>query len=160
MTAAPIAPRKAGTRELSLQQQRQRAAFWFLAPMLFALICVAAWPLLRTIWFSFTDTTLSNLYGGKWIGLDNYLSMRTLSSGKVIYRGTLVDPAWWNAVWNTVRFAFVSVFFETVLGLIVALVLNAEFKGRGFVRAAGAAAMINPRISRLLKVKVIKAEAL
>ncbi len=136
MTAAPIAPRKAGTRELSLQQQRQRAAFWFLAPMLFALICVAAWPLLRTIWFSFTDTTLSNLYGGKWIGLDNYLSMRTLSSGKVIYRGTLVDPAWWNAVWNTVRFAITSVLIETVLGLIVALVLNAEFKGRGLVRAA------------------------
>ena len=133
MTAAPIAPRPAG---LSLQQQRQRAAFWFLAPMLLALICVAAWPLLRTIWFSLTDTTLSNLYGGKWIGLDNYLSVRTLSSGKVIYRGTLVDPAWWNAVWNTVRFAVTSVLIETVLGLIVALVLNAEFKGRGLVRAA------------------------
>ncbi len=52
------------------------------------------------------------------------------------FRGTLVDPAWWNAVWNTVRFSVVSVLFETVLGLIVALVLNAEFKGRGFVRAA------------------------
>ena len=120
----------------SLMQQRQRAAFWFLAPMLTALFCVAAWPLLRTIWFSMTDTTLSNLYGGKWIGFDNYLSIRTLESGRVIYRGTLVDPAWWNAVWNTVRFAVVSVLCETVLGLIVALVLNAEFKGRGFVRAA------------------------
>jgi trehalose/maltose transport system permease protein len=122
--------------EPNLQQQRSRAAFWFLAPMIFALFCVAAWPLGRTIWFSFTDTTLSNLYGGKWIGFDNYLSWRTLSSGRTIYKGTLVDPAWWNAVWNTVRFSIVSVAFETVLGLIVALVLNAEFKGRGFVRAA------------------------
>ena len=52
------------------------------------------------------------------------------------WRGTLVDPAWWNAVWNTVRFSFLSVFFETVLGLIVALVLNADFKGRSLVRAA------------------------
>jgi trehalose/maltose transport system permease protein len=121
---------------LSLTQQRQRAAFWFIAPMLAALFFVAAWPLLRTIWFSFTDTTLSDLYGGQWIGFDNYLSVRVLESGRWIWRGTLVDPAWWNAVWNTVRFAFVSVFFETVLGLIVALVLNAEFKGRGFVRAA------------------------
>jgi len=121
---------------LSLSQQRQRAAFWFLAPMLAALFFVAAWPLLRTIWFSLTDTLLSDLYGGEWIGFDNYLSIRTLESGRVIYRGTLVDPAWWNAVWNTVRFAFVSVFFETILGLIVALVLNAEFKGRGLVRAA------------------------
>lgn len=121
---------------LSLSQQRQRAAFWFLAPMLAALFFVAAWPLLRTIYFSLTDTLLSDLYGGEFIGFDNYLSVRVLESGRWIWRGTLVDPAWWNAVWNTVRFAFVSVFFETVLGLIVALVLNAEFRGRGFVRAA------------------------
>jgi len=120
----------------SLRAQRQKAAFWFLAPMLIALFVVAAWPLLRTMYFSLTSTTLSNLYGGEWIGLKNYLSMRVLDSGKVIYRGTLVDPAWWNAVWNTVRFALVSVGFETLLGLMVALVLNAEFKGRGFVRAA------------------------
>uniref|UniRef100_UPI002FDC9BBF carbohydrate ABC transporter permease n=1 Tax=Tabrizicola sp. TaxID=2005166 RepID=UPI002FDC9BBF len=121
---------------LSLTQQRQRAAFWFIVPMLAALFFVAAWPLLRTIWFSLTDTKLSALYGGSWIGFDNYLSLRILESGRWVWRGTLVDPAWWNAVWNTVRFAFVSVFFETVLGLIVALVLNAEFKGRGLVRAA------------------------
>ncbi|WP_374374444.1 carbohydrate ABC transporter permease, partial [Tabrizicola sp.] len=121
---------------LSLSQQRQRAAFWFIAPMLAALFFVAAWPLLRTVWFSLTDTKLSDLYGGQWIGFDNYLSLRVLDSGRWIWRGTLVDPDWWNAVWNTVRFAFVSVFFETVLGLIVALVLNAEFKGRGLVRAA------------------------
>lgn len=121
---------------LSLTQQRQRAAFWFIAPMLAALFCVAAWPLLRTIWFSLTNTALSDLYGGEFIGFDNYLSLRVLDSGRWIWRGTLVDPDWWNAVWNTVRFAFVSVFFETVLGLIVALVLNAEFKGRGLVRAA------------------------
>lgn len=123
-------------RDLSLQQQRQRAAFWFIAPMLAALFFVAAWPLLRTVWFSLTDTKLSDLYGGEWIGFDNYLSLRVLESGRWIWRGTLVDPDWWNAVWNTVRFAFASVFFETVLGLIVALVLNAEFKGRGLVRAA------------------------
>jgi trehalose/maltose transport system permease protein len=119
-----------------LQAQRQRAAFWFIAPMLTALFCVAAWPLLRTIWFSLTDTSLNNLYGGEFIGFDNYLSLRILDSGRWVWRGTLVDPDWWNAVWNTVRFAFVSVFFETVLGLVVALVLNAEFKGRGLVRAA------------------------
>jgi len=128
-----MTPNSAG---LSLTQQRQRAAFWFIAPMLAALFFVAAWPLIRTIWFSLTDTALSDLYGGEFIGFDNYLSVRVLESGRWIWRGTLVDPAWWNAVWNTVRFAFVSVFFETVLGLIVALVLNAEFKGRGFVRAA------------------------
>lgn len=122
--------------DLSLHQQRQRAAFWFLAPMVVALFAVAAWPLFRTFYFSFTDTTLDDLYGGKFVGFNNYLKMTTLASGKVLYKGTLVDPAWWNAVWNTVRFSVVSVIFETVLGMGVALVLNAEFKGRGIVRAA------------------------
>jgi len=104
--------------------------------MIVALICVAAWPLLRTIYFSFTDTSLTNLGGGKWIGFDNYLTWRTLSSGRTVWRGTLVDPAWWNAVYNTFRFAIISVAVETVRGLMVALVLNAEFVGRSIVRAA------------------------
>jgi trehalose/maltose transport system permease protein len=104
--------------------------------MIGALALVAAWPLLRTIYFSFTDASLTNMAGAKWIGFDNYLTWRTLESGRTIWRGTLVDPAWWNAVWNTFRFAIISVSIETVLGLMVALVLNAEFVGRSIVRAA------------------------
>jgi trehalose/maltose transport system permease protein len=119
-----------------LQAERIRAARLFLLPMLAALFFVAAWPLLRTIYFSFTDTSLSDLSGGEFIGFDNYLSWRTLSSGRTVWRGTLVDPAWWNAVYNTFRFAIFSVTIETVLGLMVALVLNAEFRGRALVRAA------------------------
>jgi trehalose/maltose transport system permease protein len=130
----PAAKATGGRSEL--QAQRVRAAKLFLLPMLTALFLVAAWPLLRTIYFSFTDTSLNNLAGGEWVGFDNYLNWRTLESGRTVYRGTLVDPAWWNAVWNTFRFAFVSVSIETVLGLMVALVLNAEFHGRALVRAA------------------------
>lgn len=123
-------------RKSELRAERIRAARLFLLPMMIALLLVAAWPLIRTIYFSFTDTSLSNLQGGKFVGFNNYLTWRTLSSGKTIWRGTLVDPAWWNAVWNTFRFAFISVSIETVLGLLVALVLNAEFHGRALVRAA------------------------
>jgi multiple sugar transport system permease protein len=39
-------------------------------------------------------------------------------------------------VWNTISFTFISVSLETIFGLIVALVLNARFPGRGLVRAA------------------------
>ena len=126
----------AQAKRSELQAERVRAARLFLLPMMAALFFVAAWPLLRTIYFSFTDTSLSDLSGGSWVGFDNYLSVRTLDSGRTIYRGTLVDAAWWNAVYNTFRFAIISVSVETVLGLLVALVLNAEFKGRGLVRAA------------------------
>ncbi|AJY44636.1 carbohydrate ABC transporter permease [Martelella endophytica] len=135
-TSSALPPATGGGRERSLEDQRRRAAFWFLVPMLVMLFCVAAWPLLRSIYFSFTDTTLDNLYGGKWIGFDNYLYRRELSSGRVLWRGTLADADWWNAVWNTVRFSIISVSIETVLGLLVALVLNARFVGRGIVRAA------------------------
>jgi trehalose/maltose transport system permease protein len=123
-------------RRSELQAERVRAARLFLLPMITALALVAAWPLVRTIYFSFTDASLTNMAGAKWIGFNNYLSWRTLESGRTIWRGTLVDPAWWNAVWNTFRFAIISVSVETVLGLMVALVLNAEFVGRSIVRAA------------------------
>jgi trehalose/maltose transport system permease protein len=125
------------TRQRSeLMAQRLRAVRWFLLPMMIALAIVAGWPLFRSIWFSFTDAKLNTLYEAQWIGIGNYLRWQTLPSGVIRWRGVLVDPDWWNAVWNTVRFAVTSVFFEAVLGMLVALVLNAEFKGRGIVRAA------------------------
>jgi len=134
LSTAAAAPRRAVQSEL--MKQRVAAARWFLLPMMAALAVVAGWPLLRSIWFSFTDASLTDLYGAEFIGFGNYLRWTVLESGTVRYRGLLVDPAWWNAVWNTLRFAVISVSLEAVLGMIVALVLNAEFKGRGIVRAA------------------------
>lgn len=119
-----------------LMRQRARSAWLFLAPMLIVLAAVAGWPLMRTIYFSFTDASLADLEANRWIGFANYFSVLQLPSGRVIYDGLLVDPVWWRAVWNTVRFTVISVTCETILGMIVALVLNTEFRGRGIVRAA------------------------
>jgi len=129
ISVAPAAPSQ-------LTRQRTRSAMIFLLPMILALAIVAGWPLMRSIYFSLTDVKLNDLAGANWVGLSNYLTWVTLDSGKTIYSGVLVDPAWWGAVWNTLRFAFVSVVLETMLGMAVALALNAEFKGRGVVRAA------------------------
>ena len=135
-TLAPAAAIAAPRIKSELMQQRVRAARLFLVPMLVALAIVAGWPLLRSIYFSFTDASLNNLDAAEWYGLGNYLRWTVLESGNIRWRGLLADPDWWNAVWNTMRFAFVSVAFEAVLGMIVALVLNAEFRGRSIVRAA------------------------
>lgn len=113
-----------------------RTAWLFLAPMLLVLAVVAGWPFLRTVYYSFTDASLADLDARQWVGFDNYFSVLRLPSGRVLYDGLLVDPVWWRAVWNTVRFAVISVACETVLGMVVALALNAEFPGRGIVRAA------------------------
>ncbi|CAM5764433.1 ABC transporter permease [Labrys miyagiensis] len=113
-----------------LTRARVKSAWLFLLPMLVVLAIVAGWPLLRTIWFGFTDAKLSTpTY--KFIGFGNYLGY---AGGH--WFGLLTQGNWWRSVWNTVFFSFVSVVLETVLGTIVALVLNANFRGRAIVRAA------------------------
>ncbi|MGL4768434.1 MAG: carbohydrate ABC transporter permease [Formosimonas sp.] len=120
------------TQQSALTRQRVRSAWTFLAPMLVILVCVAGWPLARTIWFSFTDANLNSMSSAKFIGLDNYFGEYGLfATGKA-----LIADKWGMAIGNTLWFSLISVTIETVLGVIVALVLNAEFKGRAFVRAA------------------------
>jgi trehalose/maltose transport system permease protein len=48
----------------------------------------------------------------------------------------MLDPDWWSAVSNTLVFTEVSLTTETILGLAIALTLNAHFRGRGLLRAA------------------------
>jgi trehalose/maltose transport system permease protein len=107
----------------ALARERRRAAWLFLLPMLVVLALVAGWPLARTIWFSFTDARLDALDQSEFVGLTNY--------------GFLVtDPDWWAAVWTTLVFTGVSVSVEVVLGIVIALTLNARMRGRGVLRAA------------------------
>jgi ABC-type sugar transport system permease subunit len=83
---------------------------------------VAGWPLLRTVYYAFTDATLYDVEDHGFVGLLNFYNLAT-------------DPDWWRAVWNTVFFAAVSVALETVLGTVIALTLNARMRGRGLMRA-------------------------
>jgi len=107
----------------TLRRRRAVTAWSFLAPMLLVLAVVAGWPLLRTILLSFTDAGLGDFSAANYIGFANYDDLVT-------------DPNWWRAVVNTVGFTIVSVTIETVLGLIIALTLDARLPGRGVVRAA------------------------
>ena len=106
-----------------LTRQRVRSAWLFLAPVLVVLAGVAGWPLLKTIAYGFTDASLIAPASAKFIGLANFSYL-------------LLDAHWWDAVRNTVVFAVVSVALESVLGLVIALALNAHFPGRGSLRAA------------------------
>src|SRR5499427_2359086 len=119
------------SEQSELTRSRVGAAWLFLAPMLILLALVAGWPLIRTIWFGFTDANLADLSNWKFIGLDNYIAHYEDK-----WSGLLVDPEWWRAVWNTVWFTVVSVTLETIFGMVIALVLNASFPGRGLVRTA------------------------
>ncbi|WP_287771855.1 sugar ABC transporter permease, partial [Burkholderia sp.] len=116
-------PARAGT---GLAAARRRQAWWLVAPAMLMLAAIAGWPLLRTAWFSLTDAQLSDLTQRRFVGLDNYLGAA----------GVLRDPAWWQAVGNTVLFSVVSVLLETAAGLGVALLLDVPSRLRTLLRAA------------------------
>lgn len=120
----------------NLSRERIRSAWFFLAPMLLVLACVALYPLYRTIYFGFTDASLDLISEARWIGFRNYLEYVDYGNGEGEYFGLLVDQRWWRSVSNTIVFALTSVAFETLFGLVIALVLNKQFFGRSVVRAA------------------------
>jgi trehalose/maltose transport system permease protein len=113
--------RKRGISPIARQQKA--AALLFLAPLLVTLAAVAGWPLARTIYFSFTDATLATIEGARFVGLDNFVYL-------------LRDPVWRQAAQNTLIFSLASVGIETLLGLMIALLLTAELRARGLLRAA------------------------
>ncbi|WP_226568619.1 carbohydrate ABC transporter permease [Mangrovibacter yixingensis] len=107
---------------LNLQQREHRQAWVLLAPMVIMMLLLTAWPLLRTLWLSFTDAALiSTGTSPNYIGLDNY-----------IY--ALTDPDFRDAFGRTLYFTVVSVAIEGVLGVLVALLLNQKFVGRNILR--------------------------
>lgn len=114
---------------------RTRVAWTFLTPMLILMATVAGWPLLRSIWFSFTDTNINNIAEYHYVGLENYFSEWGLF-GSSVFSAEFWDTDWGTSIRNTFQFSVVSVFLETVFGLGVAMLLNQEFKGQGWVRTA------------------------
>jgi trehalose/maltose transport system permease protein len=94
-----------------------------LAPALLVVGAVAFYPLGVTIYQSFTDQQfLAGIEPTKFVGLRNY-------------RDLLHDTVFRDSIVVTVKFTLITVAFEFVLGMIIALVVNSGFKGRGLMRA-------------------------
>jgi trehalose/maltose transport system permease protein len=114
---------------------RVKTAWLFLAPMVLLMLVVAVWPLARSIWFSFTDMNINDISAAEFVGWENYFGDYGL------FFNPNEEVGFWAGDWgisirNTFSFAVVSVILETLTGLGVALLLNQEFKGRGWVRTA------------------------
>jgi len=122
VTAPQQAPGKAAPMG-QFQRGQVRLAWMLLLPTLLAVTLVALWPLAQTIWLTFTDARLGAVTEPQFIGLENYTFL-------------LRDSQWWNSVWITLQFAAITVVFEFILGMIIALVINSNFKGRGLMRTA------------------------
>lgn len=97
----------------------KRTAYWMVLPSLLVVLLIAAWPIIYAIWLSFQRVLPTSQ---SFAGLSNYVTMFT-------------DSTFWQAMLNTTIFTVVSVFFEFMFGLAIALALNRGFRGQGLARA-------------------------
>jgi ABC-type sugar transport system permease subunit len=103
-------------------------------PALAGIVLVVVVPLVYSIWLSFTEVDLLNRAGPaidvlgvrlplfRFVGLENYAHI-------------LADPDYWDAFARTVYFVALFVLEATLVGFGMALVLDAKFRGRGWMRA-------------------------
>jgi trehalose/maltose transport system permease protein len=125
-TVATPAPARRRRRRTGLQRRQTRVAWVLLIPSLAVVGFVALFPLGRTIYQSFTNQEfLAGLEPTKWVGFDNYFGPN----------GVIHDTFFKDSIIVTVKFTAITVAFEFVLGLLIALVVNSNFKGRGLMRA-------------------------
>jgi multiple sugar transport system permease protein len=106
---------------------RQRIAhasepYLYSAPALILIVTVMLVPLVLGISYAFRDIQLLNPFSGGFIGLDHF---RALSEDQAFFRA-LRNTLWWTGA---------SVFLQFFFGLILALLLDKPFAGRGLAQA-------------------------
>jgi multiple sugar transport system permease protein len=99
----------------------RRIAYYMILPALLIILIVAFYPVAQALYLSLTNSNING--AGPFVGLRNYVLM-------------FQNSEFQEGLKNTVIFTAVSVFFEFVLGLAIALAINRAFRGRGLVRAA------------------------
>lgn len=104
-------------------REQERLGWLLVVPSVLVVCLVAIYPLFQTIRLSFTNERLASTRKASNVGLDNYQRM-------------LGDDLFWQALKNTAIFTVSSVTLEAILGMIVALAIHSQFKGRGLVRTS------------------------
>ncbi len=90
-------------------------------PAILAILGVVLVPLLSSLWLSLQQRDLPRPQYDAFIWFKNYVDL-------------LHDPRYLNSLQATFRFSSLSVIFEMIIGVAIAVVLNQKFHGRGFVR--------------------------
>lgn len=90
------------------------------APAIITLFLIVVLPIAYNIYLAFTKWTIG-LGDPRWIGLDNFIDLFT-------------DERVWNGLKVMVLFSGFSLTLELVLGLMIALYFNREFKGGELVQ--------------------------
>lgn len=144
----------------ALSDGQGRLAWMLLTPTLLVIVLVAGIPVLLSIRESFfqtntgVDPTTGLVAGGDtFTGLKNFTN---IFNAQDPVRGSYGSMGrFWNAFLNTTFFTVVCVAFETVLGVIMALIMAKAFRGRGIVRAGILVPWAIPTIVSALMWKLI-----
>lgn len=98
------------------------ARWAFVTPAAILLLAMLAYPIFYTIEISFAELDLGSFTATEWVGFDNYLSV-------------IEDDRFWNSLRVTGIYLAFALPLQMVLGFGIAFLINAEWKGRGIVRA-------------------------
>lgn len=109
------------SKKMHKQWPESRVGKVMVSPSLLLIFALAIYPLLYTLFISFTEL---NMVTGETQprGFDNYI--QAFTSGE-----------FWNSIWVTLVFTFLSLIIQLPLGVLIALLLNQEFKGRWLLRS-------------------------
>ena len=120
-TQAVEAPAKRVTLRERLDLGSGFTPYILVLPTILVILAVAAYPIINSIWLSFLDNPLSP--SASFVGLRNFVQL-------------FGNHEFLSAIGITFAFTIVAVALETIIGLGIALLINATFPGRGLVRAA------------------------
>lgn len=104
-------------RRENSQIKLNRFIFWMLFPTFSIVLIFTYYPTLWGIILSFKDYTVFNFQHIHFIGFKNFVTLFT-------------DPNFYQAAWNTLWWITISVFFQLILGFILALLMRYPFRGR------------------------------
>jgi multiple sugar transport system permease protein len=99
----------------------------FMAPYLVLFFIFVLAPVIYGFWISLHNYDYL-LPGKPWVGLQNYVALFT--------PGSTTSGPFWNSMQATGMFTLLSVPLLVVIPLLLALLLNQNFRGRTFFRAA------------------------
>ena len=121
---ATIADRMAGSTPTVLARRMRtisdRSVAWlFIAPTILLLLAINIFPLIWTIYLSFTNYKA------------NRPNAKILGVGTTYYSDILSDPDIWYSMQATAHFVFWTVVLETVIGFGLAHLINRKFRGHG-----------------------------
>jgi len=105
-----------------LNRRPEFGPIWYIMPAIIVLVVINFYPLIRAINLSLYNYNLLKPNRIDFIGIKNFVEV-------------IFNPIAWGALKTTAIFTFGGTIIEIIFGLLLALLFNREFWGKGLVRS-------------------------